>query len=163
MNTLAVVGTLAALYFILDFISGTRSAVDGLKVYVTHPSRLRISGGMILLDVMVNIDNNSSHSLPIQALQVSAFSKSGNAWREFASSSPTLSNIIIKPFATTRFPVPMQTSLFNAGTELYNLLLNRGSGQFKFSVAPTFMGFRIPPVETGVFEFNAGSFVGEKA
>ncbi|MFD3001445.1 hypothetical protein ACFS7Z_13820 [Pontibacter toksunensis] len=147
------------LFLLMNKINATKNAVDGLKVFVTNPAKPRVSNGMLLIDVMVNVSNASSQTLPIQAMQVSAFRQSGNAWVEFASSTPDLTNIVFKPFQTTRFPVTMQTSLLTVGMEVFEILMKGGSGKFKFSVSPTFMGVKIPPITTDVFEFNAGAFI----
>lgn len=161
MNPLYFLGGAALLVMAMNQLNGYKNAVEGLKVFVTHPSKLKVSGGMITMDVVVNIDNNSPKSLPVESLQVSAYSLSGNAWGEFASSAPTLANLVIKPFSTNQIVVPMRTSIVNVGKELFSLLTNGGNGSFKFKVTPTFLGFRVPPVESPVFPFNGGRFLGE--
>lgn len=153
MKTAAIIGGVAiAGYFLLKKVTDMKNAAENLKVYITKPSGFKISGGMISLTVDVQIHNNSAAALPIQAILTTVDRKTDTGWVEFASSSPTLANLVIKPFARTVISVPMETSLMNLGLEIFSLITSGMKATYRVNVAPTVLGIRMPAVSS-TFDF----------
>lgn len=110
--------------------------VDGLKFQVNLLNIPSISHGKLEFHITASIINPSNVTMPLDSVFASIYKKEGNGWKYLGSSQPDLTDIKIRPHATSKINFNIKVPLLAGATELIdvfkNLLTNKAiAGTYK--------------------------------
>ncbi len=121
------------------------NTVKGLRVYVNGMQVPRLESGLVVIPVTVMIDNNSPNLVPIDSLLVTIERfVEPTGWTYIASSQPDLTNIQLKPQATTKLNLAIKSTPLDLIKDIFTTATNLGKNRYRVKVETRIAGMLIP-------------------